>query len=237
MIIMQEQTENFTFFGISGKGEAHLKAGKPNQDAIGFNALDDSFVIALSDGLGSCSNAQIGAQTAVLLCNNIFIEIANGQLSFESNSIIKRLSDLWNESFPKIVAKEYSATLKAVFLIGSKLIAISVGDGLLFIRSNNTVHTFENTDGNFINETACLSYGMQIDTFKTIEIENTEKPFIFICTDGISSVISEGREQELFEEIERIKTIKELRREIEYMLDKMSEFNSDDKTAGVVRYE
>jgi len=237
MIIKQEQTENFTFFGVSTKGESHLKADKPNQDAIGFNSLDNSFVIAISDGLGSCSRAHIGAQTAVLLCNNIFIEIANGQLSFESNSIIKRLSGLWKGSFPEIVAKEYSATLKVVFLKDNKLIAISVGDGLLFIRSNNTVHTFENTESNFVNETACLSYGMQVDIFKTIEIENIENLFVFICTDGISSVISEGRERELFEEIGKIKTIKELRGEMEYMLDKMSEFNSDDKTAGVVRYE
>jgi len=237
MIVKQELSENLAFLGISVKGEAHLKADKPNQDAIGFNSIDGSFVIAVSDGLGSCNNSQIGAQKAVSLCNEIFIEIMDEQINFKPENIVKRFLVLWNEAFPGVVAKEYSATLKAVFLINNELIAISVGDGLLLIRVDNTVHALGNEGGGFINETDCLSYGMNPDIFKTAGIEKVKGAFVFICTDGVSNTISEGCEHKLIEEIASMENIHELRTEIERMFVEMSRYNSDDKTIGLVKYE
>jgi serine/threonine protein phosphatase PrpC len=243
MIIKQELSspsepgKKLSFFGISAKGEAHLKLGKPNQDAIGYNSLDDSFVLAVSDGLGSCERSQIGAQKAVSLCNDIFIEIADAQLPFKAESIMERLINLWNESFPALVAKEYSATLKAVFFRNNELIALSVGDGLLFVRANNIVHAIETVESGFVNETACLSNGMRLNVFKTIRIEKVQNAFVFMCTDGVSNSISEGREQEMFEKIATLEDIHELRADMESMLSEMSEYNSDDKTLGLVKYE
>lgn len=237
MIVKQELNENLTFLGISTKGEAHLKIDKPNQDAIGFNSIDGAFLIAVSDGLGSCNHSQIGAQKAVSLCNDIFIEIIDGQISFKPENIVKRLLVLWNEAFPGVVAKEYSATLKAVFMINNELIAISAGDGLLLIRIDNTVHTLGNEEGEFINETACLSYGMNPEIFKTTRIEKVKRVFVFICTDGVSNAISEGCEHKLVEEINSMENIQELRTEIEKMFVEMSMYNSDDKTIGLVKYE
>jgi serine/threonine protein phosphatase PrpC len=236
MIVKQELSENLAFLGISAKGEAHLKIDKPNQDAIGFNSIDGAFVIAVSDGLGSCNNSQIGAQKAVSLCNDIFIEIIDKQISFKPENIVKRFLLLWNETFPGVVAKDYSATLKAVFLLNNELIAISAGDGLLLIRIDNTYHTLDKKEDEFINETVCLSYGMNPDIFKTIKIEKVNCVFVLICTDGVSNTISEGCEQKLTEEILSIKDINELRAEIEKMLIEMSRYNSDDKTIGLVKY-
>jgi len=237
MIARQEISEKFSFLGISKKGEAHLKTGKPNQDAILFNALDDSFVVAVSDGLGSCKRSQIGAQKAVSLCNEVFLELIDERLIFNAEIIVKRLSDLWNESFPQAAAKEYSATIKAVFLKNNELIAISVGDGLLFIRTDEGVFTLNNKDTDFINETSCLSHGMQLNIFSTKAAENITKAFVFICTDGVSVTISEGREREMFEEIAGVENVQKLQAEIENMLVEMSEYNSDDKTIGLVKYE
>ena len=236
MIVKQELNENLTFLGISEKGEAHLKIDKPNQDAIMFNSIDGAFVIAVSDGLGSCNHSQIGAQKAVSLCNDIFIEIIDEQISFKPEIIVKRLLLLWNESFPEVVAKEYSATLKAVFHINNELVAISAGDGLLLIRIDNTLYTLGNVEGEFINETACLSFGMNSDIFKTTKLEKVKCVFVFICTDGVSNTISEGCEQKLVEEITSIVNIHELCTEIEKMLVEMSRYNSDDKTIGLVKH-
>jgi len=237
MIVKHELGEKLTFLGISMKGEAHLKTDKPNQDAVRFNSLGESFVIAVSDGLGSCNSSQIGAQKAVSLCNDIFLEIMDEQICFKPENIVKRLSALWNESFPVVVAKEYSATLKAVFMKNNELIAISAGDGLLLINTDNTVYTLGNEEGDFINETVCLSYGMSHDIFKTIKIEKVKRAFIFICTDGVSSTINKGCEHKLFEEIISMDNIHELHIEVEKMFVEMSKYNSDDKTIGLVKYE
>jgi serine/threonine protein phosphatase PrpC len=237
MIVKQELNENLTFLGISAKGEAHLKIDKSNQDAIMFNSIDGAFVIAVSDGLGSCNHSQIGAQKAVSLCNDIFIEVIDGQISFKPEGIVKRLLMLWDESFPDIVAREYSATLKAVFLINNELIAISAGDGLLLIRIDNTVYTLGNVEGEFINETACLSFGMNHGIFKTAKLEKVKCVLVFICTDGVSNTLNKGCEQKLVEEVASIVKIQDLCTEIEKMFVEMSRYNSDDKTIGLVKYE
>ena len=237
MIIRQERCEKISFLGISGKGDTHQKNGKPNQDAIGFNMFEDSFVIAVSDGLGSCNNAHIGAQTAVALCNKIFMEIEDGQLRFRPEDIVKRLSNLWDETFPKIVSKDYSTTLKSAFLKNNEIITVSIGDGLLFTCVNNSVNDLKNTEDAYVNETACLSHGIRPDAFKTACIEKAETVFLCICTDGVSSVISEGRELEFFNELKKAESIHNLDSEIENMLIEMSKYNSDDKTIALVRYE
>jgi len=237
MTVRQEEGGKFNFLGITVKGEAHLKTDKPNQDAVGFNSLGESFVIAVSDGLGSCTHSQIGAQKAVSLCNDIFLEIIDEQTCFKPETITKRLTALWNQSFPEAVAWEYSATLKAVFLKNNELIAISAGDGLLLISIDNTVHILGNEEGDFINETACLSYGADAGIFKITRMEKVKRAFVFICTDGVSNTICEGRECKLFEEMVSMENIRELRTEIEKMLVEMSAYNSDDKTIGFLKYE
>jgi hypothetical protein len=53
----------------------------------------------------------------------------------------------------------------------------------------------------------------------------------------VSSTISEGREREFFDEIAGSDNVQKLQTEIESMLVEMSEYNSDDKTIGLVKYE
>jgi serine/threonine protein phosphatase PrpC len=91
MTVKQEQTGRFSFLGISQIGESHVKNGIQNQDAIAYNALDSSFFIAVSDGLGSCKRSQIGSQIAVSLCNDIFLKIMDARLDFLPDLIVNEL--------------------------------------------------------------------------------------------------------------------------------------------------
>jgi DNA polymerase III delta prime subunit len=95
----------------------------------------------------------------------------------------------------------------------------------------------ENQNTAFINETSALSPDMQNDTLKSLHIENVESAFILICTDGVSSGIIEGSEQSFFEEIAASENIFNMGNEFDKLFIKMSEFNSDDKTIGLLRYE
>jgi serine/threonine protein phosphatase PrpC len=236
MTVRQERSGKILFLGVSEIGEVHVKNGKPNQDAIGFYSLDDSFFLALSDGLGSRKNSHIGAQTAVSICNDVFLEIISKQLTFESYIIKRRILELWETAFSEVDASDYSATLKVIFLVNNKLIAISIGDGLLFIRAKDDIHTIKNENCNFLNETVCLSANTVTDNFTVFERDITDHVFLLICTDGISNGISQGREQELFEEISASDNFQILHNDIKNMLIEMSNYNSDDKTIGLVRY-
>ncbi|MDR0453604.1 MAG: protein phosphatase 2C domain-containing protein [Deferribacteraceae bacterium] len=234
MIVKQEQTGKLSFLGVSEIGEFHVKNGKPNQDAIDFFAFGNVFCVAVSDGLGSCERSQIGSQMATLICKLILLEIADARLCFECNNIVMRFAELWTEFFDTSVAKNYSATLKAVFGKDNWLIAISVGDGLLSIFSYEETLTAPNAANDFINETICLSHGMNPAAYWTKKITKRDDGIIFISTDGVSNGILEKHESEFVREIAKIKEFSELRQSIESILTEMSKYNSDDKTLGIV---
>ena len=234
MIYKQAQSNRFTFLGVSKTGDAHINSGRQNQDAIEFFALEDSFVVAVSDGLGSCERSQIGSRTAVLICSQILLEIEDERLEFECESVVQRFTELWTAAFSQSISKKYSATIKAVFAKGNKLIAISIGDGLLCILSGEETIFAPITEGDFINETVCLSHRMKPDVLWTGSITRENGTVIFLSTDGVASGISEGRELELVLEIGATKDISELKHGIENMLTEMEKYNSDDKTVGVV---
>jgi serine/threonine protein phosphatase PrpC len=236
MIIKREQSGNLSFFGISEIGEAHLKNSKPNQDAAGFLALSGSFVAAVSDGVGSCERSHIGSQAAILVCKRALTEIADGKLPFDCESIADRIAELWTQNFSEAVSRSYSATLKAVFGHEDSIIALSAGDGLLFILSDDWLLSAPSDDGCFANVvTDCLSYGMKASVFWTEKITKQDGTVIFLCTDGVSNAMVQGRELDFIREIAAQEDITELEREIKEMLIKMAEFNSDDKTLGVVK--
>ena len=234
MIYKQAQSNRFTFLGVSKTGDAHINSGKQNQDAIEFFALDDSFAVAVSDGLGSCERSQIGSHTAVNICSHILLEIEDERLEFECESVVQRFTELWTAAFPQSVSKNYSATIKAVFAKGDKLIAISIGDGLLCILSGEETLFAPFTECDFFNETVCLTHGMKPEVLWTGSITKKDSTVIFLSTDGVSSGISEGRELELVLEIGAMRDISELKRGIENMLSEMGKYNSDDKTVGVL---
>ncbi len=60
---------------------------------------------------------------------------------------------------------------------------------------------------------------------------------VFACTDGIANNIQEGREIDLVREIETQCKPQDLKSEIESLVVDISEYSSDDRTIGVVRYE
>jgi serine/threonine protein phosphatase PrpC len=236
MIIKRELSGGLSFFGISEIGEAHLKNGKPNQDAVGFLALDGSFTAAVSDGIGSCERSHVGSQAAILVCKRALTEIVDEKLPFDCESIAGRIAELWTQFFSEAVSKNYSATLKAVFGHGDDIIALSVGDGLLLIFSGGGMLLSPSDDGCFANVvTDCLSYGMNASVFWTEKITKRNDTVIFLCTDGVSNVLTQGREQEFIREIAAQEDIAEFERDVKGMLIKMAEFNSDDKTIGVVK--
>jgi hypothetical protein len=55
-----------TIVGASARGASHLRSGHPCQDAFRALERDDSFAIAVADGLGSAARSDLGSQVATL---------------------------------------------------------------------------------------------------------------------------------------------------------------------------
>ena len=51
-------------WGASARGPEHVRTGIPNQDAWMIRRFRDGIAVAVSDGLGSCGHADVGARAA-----------------------------------------------------------------------------------------------------------------------------------------------------------------------------
>ena len=239
MIARTEQYGYFTFVTVSDTGVNHAVHGMPNQDAVMFETVNEDFAIAVSDGVGSCIKADIGAQAAVDSVREVFCLIKVTQALPQQDEIVERIISEWKSRIGDTDPDECCATLKAVMKLGNKLMLFSIGDGILAVTSRG-MHCCAPMDTNvFANQTMCLNARIQKTDFWTSEFAlDTYMPYVvFACTDGVANGIQEGKELELVSEIETETAEEELQQELESLVIDISEFSSDDRTVGVVKYE
>ena len=239
MISRKEQYGDYTFVTVSDTGVNHAVHGIPNQDAAMFVFTNEDFALAVSDGVGSCARADIGAQAAVTSVKAVFCLIKEMQAPIDCDEITEQIIDEWKRRLGSTNLDECCATLKAVMKFGNKLMLFSIGDGVLAVTSRG-MHCCAPIDTNmFANQTMCLNTGVQTKDFWMSEFRlDTYVPYVvFACTDGVANGIQEGKELGLVSEIETELSEEELQHELESLVIDISEFSSDDRTVGVVKYE
>lgn len=237
MISQEEHQGGLSIVITSEIGKAHCKLGLPNQDAAGYQQREDSFFLAVADGVGSCPRAEVGAQAAVAAAAAVFEELEDGAIPFKGDTIARTLLDLWRNSLND--CDQCCTTLKAVFKLEQRLIATSIGDGFIAISSGGADLLSPTQEENFLNETDCLSSRTEENDFWTAEFFLTPcRPYaIFCCTDGIANAILPGTELSLTKEIETALSGPQLRGALEELLRDISSYSGDDKTIGVVKYD
>lgn len=239
MITKKERHSDYTFVTVSDTGVSHAIQGAPNQDAALFISENEDFALAVSDGVGSCAKADIGAQAAVAAVKTVFCSAKEAQGDLVFCEVPDQTIAEWKRHLGSLNPDECCATLKAVMKFGNKLMLFSIGDGLLAVTSRG-MHCCAPTDTNmFANQTMCLNAETQSKDFWTSEFRlDTYVPFVvFACTDGVANGIQEGKELELVSAIETETSEDELQQELETLVIDISEFSSDDRTVGVVKYE
>jgi hypothetical protein len=239
MIVNEARHEGLLFVTASDIGSRNQKLGRPNQDAVAFSCSGDDFVLSVSDGVGSCKKAELGSRFAVDSCLKVFQEIKNGSIPFEADIISEKLLEMWRSSIAGDNLNDYCTTLHVAIKIANLVKILSIGDGFVAISSDklNLISPIVGT--NFTNETNCLSDRSSASDFWTANFHlDTFKPYvIFCCTDGIANGILPGKETKLVEEIEIDICANELRPALEDFISDVSNYCSDDKTVGVVKYE
>lgn len=236
---LEEHYNGLTIVTVSEIGSNHRALLMPNQDAVSHYREGDDYVIAVSDGVGSCSKAEEGANKAVEACITVFLKIINHRCEFIGESIVDGIISEWTSSMSSNNKDDYCTTLKALFKVGQTMKVISVGDGFIAVTSDG-IHLLSHTEEKaFTNETNCLSSQVKKSDFRVEDFRlDVHKPYAAICcTDGVANGIQQNKEICLVEDIENSVKADALKTEMEELLLDISDYCFDDKTVGVVKYE
>lgn len=239
MISKKENHGECTFVVVSDIGVSHRINGVPNQDAADFVSINEDFALAVSDGVGSCKKAEIGSVAAVEAVKRVFLSQQGKSLPPALTEITSQIIDEWKLLLADTNPDDCCATLKAAMKFGDKLLLLSVGDGLLAVLSSGMKCCAPTDNTLFTNQTRCLDSSIMKDDFWTsvFKLDIYVPYVVFACSDGVSNGIQEGREMDLIKEIETQITASELQSELETLLVDISDYSSDDRTVGVVKYE
>ncbi len=239
MISCDKQQGNSVFITVSDTGFNHIKNKIPNQDAASFFIIDNDFLLAVSDGVGSCLKAEVGSKLAITATANVFSRLKSVDFVPTINSIVVQIISEWKSLLHGKRINDYCTTLKGAMKIDNRLLLFSIGDGFLVFTSGDTKILAPIDNELFVNQTACLNEHVQETDFWTTELVLDEfvSYVVFVCTDGVFNGIQEGRGIELVQEIETNILPDNLKNELEKFIIMLSETSSDDRTVGVVRYE
>ena len=80
MISCEKHAQGLTLVTVSDIGSNHRALLLPNQDSVDFIIDGEDFVLAVSDGVGSCSKAELGSKEAVASCIRVFTLIKNSRI-------------------------------------------------------------------------------------------------------------------------------------------------------------
>ena len=237
MISKEEQRGDLHTVIVTDIGTSHRLNNKPNQDSALYSFIEEDFVLAVSDGVGSCQKADLGSEKAVSAAITIFKEIKQNR--FEKKDIPRRIIFEWKRLLRNYMIDDCCATLKVAMKFNNKLILDSIGDGMLIMTSNGVKVKAPSDDKSFANETRCLSSFVRPEDlwFEEIHLDLHVPYAIFMCTDGIANGLKDDSEYELVMEIEESTSSENLKEELELLVVDISDFSSDDRTLGVVKYE
>lgn len=239
MISRQEQHGSYTSVIITDTGISHRIRHIPNQDAVTFVAFEDDYVLAVSDGVGSCAKAEVGSNAAILAAQTVFTEVRQSAIETNKDFITNSIILEWKHHLHGNDPDDCCATLQLAMKIADKVLLLSIGDGLLVVTSQGDVCRAPAGDQLFINETGCLCKNITADDIWYTEypLEGHRAYVVFACSDGVSNGLMEDRETDMVRAIESDTTQEEMRRELEDLIVEISKYSSDDRTLGVVKYE
>ena len=202
MISKEEQRGELHAVIVTDTGISHRSSNKPNQDAVLYCFLGEDFVLAVSDGVGSCPKAELGSKVAVAAAVKVFEEIKQNRCG--KKDISERLITEWIAFLDGETIDDCCATLKVAMKLDNQLVLVSLGDGMLVMTSNGLKAKAPSDETPFVNQTKCLSSFVNPEDIWVDEIHlDLHVPYaVFMCTDGIANGLRDGSEYELVREIE-----------------------------------
>jgi serine/threonine protein phosphatase PrpC len=174
-------------------GTSHLKIGAPCQDRFACFADEHGLVIAVADGAGSASRAEVGAQIAVTAA----IEILRAYLSADVEDWRRCVVHAAHAARDAVLARaendlepprEYAATLLLLIATPSGGAALQLGDGVIAYRDQDGwAPLFWPQKGEYANMTRFITDDNAQDMWQIASLPVQRLDFA-VMTDGLEGL-------------------------------------------------
>ncbi len=179
------------------RGKSHVASNLPNQDAVLVEMGTHGITLAVADGVGSQAYSQIGSQSAVVAVREAFFEFEHGLIPVAS--ITKTIFEKYKGGVPERLRDQSSTTCVFAYLSNTYGLCLGkIGDGACYFKVNSSFSILAEKSDDFANIVHPLNALKNEVKWKTrhFSLHGDESIRLLLATDGISSDIVPGREED-----------------------------------------
>lgn len=171
--------------GHSVCGRYHDK----DQDSFIAERTENGWLIAVSDGVGSCEFSEIGSRAACSSIRELITE--HGGIPDDTDSFFEELHERWLSNIRSLPdnhdISDCYATLLFCYLEDNRAFAARLGDGYIALRAGGSnLVLFDDKSDHLINETDCLYEEYTPDAWEVLDVELDELTAAIACSDGLT---------------------------------------------------
>lgn len=237
MQILNEK--GFFIAACSQTGTYHISSRMENQDRYLYGSVgNDTFFIALSDGVSSAPFAGEGADAAVRTVQAVSESIASEAADItDIKGIQTYIVQDWKRQFPSDW-NSYAATLNFVIFHRNRALIGRIGDGLIVSRIDDVDRCSAADEEFFSSETAALGEAINRRDFDLRLFSAAENMSVFMTSDGIGKEIAEKSRMSVNRYLLNLSEIseKQFEKEVVSWIDDLGRKNGDDKTIVFLRW-
>lgn len=239
--MMQIFQEGSLFIAAYSKtGSRHISKGQSNQDRCLYGRTgNNTFFLALADGVSSAPYAEKGADAAVQTIKSVSQDIAVGKTEIDDlKKLQNRIVRDWKSHFCS-GWNDYASTLNFIIFHNNKVLIGRIGDGLIVSEADRVCRISAVHEEFYLTETAALGEAVSRKDFE-ICLYPAEHVFCaYMVTDGIGKEIAESSREDLNRYLLQLSQTpeKQIEQEVVSWVSGLDRKNSDDKTIGFVRWE
>ena len=182
--------------GAAAPGTSHTRVGLPCQDALVYQAGENSLLVALSDGAGTAERSQSGAQAAVQAALASLTISLDGSLPVDQAAWQEALCAAFVDArsalqslaeFEQQPLRAYAATLILAIATADRLAVAQLGDGAVVAGESPDQLFLVNRPqrGEYANETYFLT---QEDALEHVQVSVNERAVnsLAVMSDGLT---------------------------------------------------
>ncbi len=188
-------------FCTSVQGASHIENDVPCQDACALSVLGDTVILALSDGAGSASQAERGANLVVRFWLEHFTTLLEGHPDAASvlaecdatdiELLLRRIHDAVAEEAEalEVEAGEFSATLLGAVVTPTHALVAQVGDGGWVALINGVCGCLTwPTSGEFVGQTTFATSDAAASVLQLVRLAKAPEALVGF-TDGMERLL------------------------------------------------
>jgi hypothetical protein len=188
-------------FCTSVRGASHIENAVPCQDASALSVLGDTVILALSDGAGSASQAERGANLVVRFWLEHFRGLLEGQpdaaallaacTQTDIELLLKRIHDAVGAEAEalEVEAGEFSATLLGAVVTPTQALVAQVGDGGWVALMNGVWGCLTwPTGGEFVGQTTFATSDAAASALQFVRLAKAPEALVGF-TDGLERLL------------------------------------------------